>query len=283
MPRRPSCGSSTVRACRRSRPPSAGTLPSVLFSTASWTTTAGRRAKPLRFRNAVGKTLREKSTGVVDEAGDQEYGTEAWFAYDKDFLYVALRCKHPADRYVAPVTRRKRDEDLQAFDRVSLLLDLDRDYSTYFHLEIDQRGCVYEDCWGDKSWNPKWFVAVRSEPTCWQAEVAIPLFELTSDAVTPGRAWACNLCRDSAGPRRASLEPAGRRPAAPGGDGPAALHARPAARGDGRGAEAESPRCRRPCRRRSHNGKDTRHTRSIRMTARPNLFDRNGRRRACRG
>jgi len=154
-----------------------------------------KAARPLKLRNAVGKTLREKSGGVVDEAGEQEYGTEAWFAYDKDFLYVAVRCKHPADRYVPPVTRRKRDEDLQAYDRVSLLLDLDRDYSTYFHLEVDQRGCVYEDCWGDKSWNPKWFVAVRSEPSGWQAEVAIPLFELTAEAVTPGRAWACNISR----------------------------------------------------------------------------------------
>jgi hypothetical protein len=152
-------------------------------------------AKPLKLRNAVGKTLREKAPGLVDEAGEQEYATEAWFTYDKDFLYVAVRCKHPADRYVPPVTRRKRDEDLQAYDRVSLLLDLDRDYSTCFHLEVDQRGCVFEDCWGDKSWNPKWFVAVRSEPTCWQAEVAIPLIELTAEAVTAGRAWACNVSR----------------------------------------------------------------------------------------
>jgi photosystem II stability/assembly factor-like uncharacterized protein/tetratricopeptide (TPR) repeat protein len=154
-----------------------------------------RAAKALKFRNAVGKTLREKARGVVDEAGEQEYGTEARFAYDKDFLYVAVRCKHPTDRYVAPVPRRKRDEDLQAYDRISLLLDLDRDYNTCFHLEVDQRGCVYEDCWGDKSWNPKWFVAVRSEPTCWQAELAIPLIEMTGEAVTPGRAWACNVSR----------------------------------------------------------------------------------------
>jgi photosystem II stability/assembly factor-like uncharacterized protein len=152
-------------------------------------------AKPLKFRNAVGKTLREKSPGLIDEAAEQDYATEAWFAYDKDFLYLAVRCKHPADQYVAPVTRRKRDEELKAFDRVSVLLDLDRDYSTCFRLEIDQRGCVFEDCWGDKSWNPRWFVAVRSEPTCWQAEAAIPLVELTGEALTPGRAWACNVSR----------------------------------------------------------------------------------------
>ncbi|MBY0527175.1 MAG: hypothetical protein K2R98_27515 [Gemmataceae bacterium] len=148
--------------------------------------------KPLKFRNAVGKTLTEKT---ADDTSEPEYGTEAYLAYDKEFLYVAVKCRHPADRYVAPMAKRKRDEDLRAFDRVSVLLDLDRDYSTYFRLEVDQRGCLCEDCWGDKTWNPRWFVALRSEPTSWQVEIAIPLAELSAEGVTPGRAWACNLVR----------------------------------------------------------------------------------------
>jgi hypothetical protein len=151
--------------------------------------------KPLRLRNAVGKTVREKTPGAAEETSEPDYPTEAWFAYDKDFLYVALRCRHPADRWVAPVAKRRRDENLRPYDRVAILLDLDRDYSTCFHLEIDQRGCLFEDCWGDKSWNPRWFVALRSEPTCWQIEAAIPLIELTGEAVTSGRAWAVNVTR----------------------------------------------------------------------------------------
>jgi photosystem II stability/assembly factor-like uncharacterized protein len=138
--------------------------------------------KPIVLRDAVGKTLKE-------------YSTEAWMAYDKDFLYLALRCQHPPEHYVAPVKVRQRDADLRPYDRVSLLLDLDRDYNTCFQLQIDQRGCLCEDCWGDRSWNPHWFVAVRSESTCWQIEAAIPLIELTGDSITPGRAWACNLVR----------------------------------------------------------------------------------------
>ncbi len=138
--------------------------------------------KPLVFRNAAGATL-------------QEYPTEARFAYDKDFLYLALRCRHPADRHVPPVDARPRDADLRGFDRVSLLLDLDRDYSTYFHLQMDQRGCVAEDCWGDRTWDPRWFVAVHSDKDSWQIEAAVPLHELTGDPVTVGRAWACNLVR----------------------------------------------------------------------------------------
>jgi hypothetical protein len=136
----------------------------------------------LRLQNATGETAKE-------------YPTEVRLAYDKDFLYLAARCFHPADRRVPPAPARSRDADLRGHDRISLQLDLDRDYSTCFHLQIDHRGCVAEDCWGDKSWDPRWFVAVQSEPTCWVVEAAIPLAALTGDNVTPGRAWACNVVR----------------------------------------------------------------------------------------
>jgi photosystem II stability/assembly factor-like uncharacterized protein/tetratricopeptide (TPR) repeat protein len=147
------------------------------FNDACW-----QEIKPLALQNAVGDTVKE-------------YPTEVRLAYDSDFLYLALRCQHPADRYVAPVKTRPADADLRPYDRVSLLLDLDRDYSTYFHFQMDQRGCVRDDCWGDLSWNPRWFVALRSQPDAWQVEAAIPLTELTGEAVNPGKAWACNIVR----------------------------------------------------------------------------------------
>src|SRR5262249_1411745 len=40
--------------------------------------------KPAALRNAVGDTVKE-------------YPTEVWTAYDKDFFYLAVRCKHPAE------------------------------------------------------------------------------------------------------------------------------------------------------------------------------------------
>jgi hypothetical protein len=137
---------------------------------------------PLKLQNAVGETAKE-------------YPTEARFSYDKEYLYIALECRHPSGKKVAAVKGRQRDADLRPFDHVSILLDLDRDYQTYYRLEIDQRGCVCEDCWGDLTWNPRWFVAVQSDDDCWRAEVAIPMVELTGDAVTFGKAWACNVVR----------------------------------------------------------------------------------------
>ncbi|HZT82059.1 MAG TPA: hypothetical protein VFA26_17665, partial [Gemmataceae bacterium] len=152
-------------------------------------------AQPLVLRNAVGKTAREKP----DEALPEEYATEAWLAYDQDFLYLALRCRHPEGKHVPPVKGRPRDADVRPYDRVGLLLDLDRDYSTCFHLLVDQRGCTGDECIiqgaGDRSWDPRWFVAVKSDSTCWTVEAAIPLAELTGEVPTAGRTWAVNLVR----------------------------------------------------------------------------------------
>lgn len=133
---------------------------------------------------------------LKDPAGaTSQYETKAWLAYDAEFAYVALSCSHPADRHIAPVEKRSRDADLRAFDRVSITLDLDRDYQTYFHWQIDQRGAVAEDCWGDRTWNPRWLVGHRSTPTGWSAELAIPLAEITGDAVPLGKAWCLNIVR----------------------------------------------------------------------------------------
>ncbi len=140
------------------------------------------KGTPLILANAVGAT-------------SKEYPTEAWFAYDQENLYLALRCKHPPGKQLPPVKGRKHDADLRPFDRVSILLDLDRDYATYFHLQVDQRGCLFEDCWGDPTWDPRWFIAVQSTETSWQIEAAIPLTELTGDRLRAGTAWAVNVVR----------------------------------------------------------------------------------------
>jgi photosystem II stability/assembly factor-like uncharacterized protein len=138
-------------------------------------------ARPVRLQPACGDTAR--------------YVTEVRTAYDREFLYFAVRCGHPAGEAVEAAKVRTRDGDQRLNDRISILLDLDRDYSTCFHLQVDQAGCVLEDCWGDKTWNPRWFVAIHREATAWTAEIAVPRNALTGDHVTPGRAWAANVVR----------------------------------------------------------------------------------------
>ncbi|MFO0801513.1 MAG: YCF48-related protein [Gemmataceae bacterium] len=137
-----------------------------------------------------------KDIKVMEVKGvDSEYRTEARFAYDSPFLYIAVTCSHPAGQAVPPVAKRDRDADLRGHDRVDITLDLDRDYQTYYRFQIDHRGCLAEDCWGDRSWNPKYFVAFNPGESGWTAEMAIPLVELTGEAVGGGKTWAANVTR----------------------------------------------------------------------------------------
>jgi len=90
---------------------------------------------------------------------------------------------------------RLRDPDLSRRDRFVLLLDLDRDFATYYQLEIDDRGWAAESCWGDRTWNPKWYVAADSDQRQWTAEAAIAWKELTDRPPESRDVWAAGLQR----------------------------------------------------------------------------------------
>lgn len=138
-------------------------------------------AKPLTLRAA------DAASGL-----DKSHPTEVRMLYDREYLYVAVRC---AGRPTPARKPRTRDEDMRAYDRVSLMFDVDRDYNTCFHFQVDARGCVGDDCWGDKTWDPKWFVAVHREAESWTMELAIPRHLLAGEALLPGQAWAMNVVR----------------------------------------------------------------------------------------
>ena len=157
-----------------------------------------------KLDDACWQDVKPLSLGVVSAASEkpdemkafgESYKTESRFAYDDKYLYIAISCTHPAGKKVVPVAKRMRDADMTGHDRVDILLDLDRDYQTYYRFQIDHRGCLAEDCWGDKTWNPKYFVAFNSAETGWTAEIAIPFAELTAERPTHGRAWAANVTR----------------------------------------------------------------------------------------
>jgi photosystem II stability/assembly factor-like uncharacterized protein len=139
-------------------------------------------AHPVRLQSAAGETA-------------SSHPTEVRLAHDLDFLYIAVRCGRPASESKPAAGARTRDKDLRRNDRVSILLDLDRDYSTCFHLQVDETGCVLEDCWGDRSWDPRWFVAIHRDESAWTAEIAIPRNALTGNLLTVGQAWAGNIIR----------------------------------------------------------------------------------------
>ena len=110
--------------------------------------------------------------------------------------FVAARPPGPATR-PAPGPRI-RDADLSAHDRVDVFLDMDRDFATYYRLTIDHRGWTNDSCCGDSTWDPKWYVAARTEGGYWTVEAAIPLRELTSRPPAAKEVWALRPSTDCA-------------------------------------------------------------------------------------
>lgn len=117
--------------------------------------------------------------------------------YDGEYLYVAGNVPNaiaPAG-CDAKMSDRRRDADLSRFDRVSLHLDIDRDYTTYDTLSIDQRGWTAESCWGDATWDPQWHVAFDRDERSWRFEAAIPWKELAPAAPRRGSQWGVGVVR----------------------------------------------------------------------------------------
>jgi photosystem II stability/assembly factor-like uncharacterized protein len=139
-------------------------------------------ATPVAMKDASGATA-------------SDHRTEVRMSYDRDYVYLAVECRHPEVSEAAPAGKRTRDDDLRGQDRVSLLLDVDRDHATCYHLQADSRGCIRDECWGDASWDPRWYAAVHRSKTGWALEAAIPRAALTDDAILPGQAWALNVLR----------------------------------------------------------------------------------------
>ena len=121
----------------------------------------------------------------------------AYLSHDAEQLYFAATLPRvpgtPNDRPNSE--KRQHDADLSRFDRISLYLDLDRDYSTYYALHIDQRGCVAESCWQNAAWNPKCFIAVDADDASWSVEAAIPFSELAPHAPQRRSAWSVGIVR----------------------------------------------------------------------------------------
>jgi len=127
---------------------------------------------------------------------DSDWGAVAMLAYDDEFLYIGVSCAKPERfRYQASDKPRPRDAPLDDQDRVELLLDVDRDYATYYKLVVDHRGWTAESCWHDPTWNPGWFVASGGDERTWTAEAAIPLAELSGQSPTATTAWAVGVQR----------------------------------------------------------------------------------------
>jgi hypothetical protein len=127
---------------------------------------------------------------------DAEWLAVAMLSYDAEFLYFAVSCqKAPGLKYEKSSGPRPRDADLAQHDRVELLIDLDRDWTTYYALSVDSRGHTADACWHDTTWNPTWYVATQMDEKGWTAEAAIPLSQLTGQFPSAKQVWSVGVQR----------------------------------------------------------------------------------------
>lgn len=142
----------------------------------------------------------EKISENTGEASGTRNSTTLRLLRDDEFLYVAIACaKKSGVEYTTSDAPRSRDTDLALRDRVTLRIDIDRDYTTAYELTVDHRGWTHDACWGDAHWNPKWFVAAVETETEWTIEAAIPLGELDQLPIPSRSVWAIGVERIAPG------------------------------------------------------------------------------------
>ena len=147
-------------------------------------------AKEIHLRSDGDSPDRTSGTGDVS-------ASLAMFAYDAEFFYIALKVPRakgaPLD--LPKTSGRQHDADLSRHDRVTIRLDIDRDYATWYEFQVDQRGWTAESCWEDRRWNPTWYVAAEADEGDWRIEAAIPWSELTPTPPRTGTIYAISLLR----------------------------------------------------------------------------------------
>lgn len=163
----------------------------------------------------------EQPTHEPNAAAAPPAASQVQLAYDREYLYVAAICeKPPGAPSPAANGPRPRDADVESHDHMTLRLDVDRDYASYYELLIDSRGWSADRCWGDSAWNPEWFIAageLNADGNMWIVEIAIPWSELAPTPPKAGHAWAVSLARTlpptANQPAQSWLGPASDRPA----------------------------------------------------------------------
>lgn len=152
----------------------------------------------LCWQDAIEIRLTEKPVVSPDRAATgAPTASMLMLAYDDQFLFVAFSAPRAptGSRDKPQLAGRKHDADLSQHDHVSIRLDIDRDYYTWYEFQIDQRGWTAESCWEDRRWDPQYYVAAEADSTDWRVEVAIPWSDLTPDPPQNGSFFGLSIRR----------------------------------------------------------------------------------------
>lgn len=147
------------------------------------------------------QVMEQQQTIKIAKTDGNLMSDTAMIARDDEYIYIYVRCYRNdrfrySDKAAATSSKhlRRRDADLANRDRIAIGIDVDRDLVSAWNLQIDWQGQVHESCAGDKSWNPKMFVASHVDDRVWSIECAIAIKDLDAE-FTSGDAWRLNLRR----------------------------------------------------------------------------------------
>jgi hypothetical protein len=133
---------------------------------------------------------------VSPHGNDAAWPAAVMLARDGEYLYLAASCrKAPGAEYPDSDAPRPRDPDLRSRDRLEVVIDVDRDYATFYRLTIDHRGWARDVCLDIEAWNPDWYVASSQDADAWIIEAAIPFSELVPTAPGDQDTWAVGIQR----------------------------------------------------------------------------------------
>lgn len=123
--------------------------------------------------------------------------TDVRLLYDKDFLYIGVMCfDSEPDRVLA--SQMARDAQLNADDRISIILDTFGDQSNAFYFSTNPNGAlvdglVFANGETNEDWDAIWIVKTQRSDEGWSAEFAIPFKSLSFPAGLS--TWGFNISR----------------------------------------------------------------------------------------
>ena len=128
------------------------------------------------------------------KAGKVSVNTEAFIAYDKNNLYIAVKC-FESDLGSIKAAVKKHDGAIYTDDSIDIFLDTNKDKKTYFQLAINSRGISCDGYIRDKSFELNPIIATSKDKKSWMVEVAIPWKNLNVEKPKPETVWGVAFAR----------------------------------------------------------------------------------------
>jgi hypothetical protein len=120
------------------------------------------------------------------------YGTDAYVAFGKSGIYIALMCPQPTARITA--TQATNDVGFGLDDYAGVAIDTTGSGELTYFFETTPNGTRYEQSSESSRYRPTWRTATSHDATSWFAELYIP-FDVLRRSAAPSQHWRINFVR----------------------------------------------------------------------------------------